>query len=78
MVLKNREEEKEQASHEVGKQLHIQQAFARSVPYSSESTKQKQLVNAACDFICKAIIPVSVVDEQSFRRLLEIGDPRFE
>ena len=78
VVLENCEGEKERASREVGKQLCIQQAFARSMRYISESTKQKQLVNAMCDFICKALMWVSEVDEQSFRKLLEIADRRFE
>ena len=77
VVLENRQEE-EQASCEVGKQLCIEQAFAKSVPYSSESTKQKQLVHAMCDIIFKAMMLVSVVDEPSFRRLLEIADRRFK
>ena len=41
MVLENREAEKERASRKVEEQLRIQQAFARSVPYTSDSMEQK-------------------------------------
>ena len=46
--------------------------------FSNESVKHKQLVDAIGDFICRGLQPLSVVDDPSFRHLLEIAEPRFK
>ena len=60
------------------KQLTINATIARAAPYQRDSTKHKQLVDATTDFVCQSLQPLSVVDDPSFRHLLEIADPRFQ
>ena len=60
------------------KQLTLGGAIAKAAPYPRDSNKHKQLVEATADFICHSLQPLSVVDEPSFRRLLEIAEPRFQ
>ena len=57
------------------KQLTIEGTFANSVPYSRDSPKQKKIVEATTMFICQAMMPLSLVDEPSFRHL-STADPR--
>ena len=59
-------------------QLTISGTLAKSTPFSNESVKHKQLVDATANFICQGLQPLSVVDEPTFRRLLEIAEPRFK
>ena len=59
-------------------QLTISGTLAKSTPFSNESVKHKQLVDATANFICQGLQPLSVVDEPAFRRLLEIAEPRFK
>ena len=59
------------------KQLTIEGAFANCVPYSRDSPKQKKIVEATTMFICQAMMPLSLVDEPSFRHLLT-ADPRID
>ena len=58
-------------------QLTISGTLAKSTPFSNESAKHKQLVDATADFICQGLQPLSVVDEPAFRRLLQLAEPRF-
>ena len=60
------------------KQLTLGGAIAKAAPYPRDSNKHKQLVEATADFVCHSLQPLSVVDEPSFRRLLEIAEPRFQ
>ena len=57
-------------------QLTISGTLAKSTPFSNESAKHKQLVDATADFICQGLQPLSVVDEPAFRRLLQLAEPR--
>ena len=60
---------------------HTLQSAERSpnqTPFSNESVKHMQLVDAAANFICQGLQPLSIVDELAFRRLLEIAEPRFK
>ena len=59
-------------------QLTISGTLAKSTPFSSESVRHKQLVNATANFICQGLQSLNVVDEPAFRRLLEIAEPRFK
>ena len=60
------------------KQLTLPGAVERSIPFPHDSEKHKRLVNATADFICQGLQPLRVVDEVSFRGLLEIAEPRFQ
>ena len=66
------------ASKTSSSQLTIRETIAKSTPFSNESVKHKQLVDAIGDFICRGLQPLSVVDDPSFRHLLEIAEPRFK
>ena len=46
--------------------------------FPQDSAKHKQLVEATADFICQGLLPLRVVDESSFRRLLEITERWFQ
>ena len=56
-------------------QLTIRGVLAKSTPFSNESVKHKQLVDATANFICQGLQPLSVEDEPAFRQLLEIAEP---
>ena len=66
------------ASKTSSSQLTIRETTAKSTPFSNESVKHKQLVDAIGDFICRGLQLLSVVDDLSFRHLLEIAEPRFK
>ena len=53
-------------------------AIAKSAPYPRDGYKHKQLVDATIGFVCHSLQPISIVDEPTFRHLLEITDPRFQ
>ena len=57
------------------KQQSLPGIVGRSIPFPQDSTKHKRLVDATADFICQGLLPLRVVDESSFRRLLEIAEP---
>ena len=50
----------------------------QSLPFSSDSMKHKRLVDATADFICQSLQPLRIVDEISFRTLLQTAEPRFQ
>ena len=60
------------------KQLTLSGTIARAAPFHRDSVKHQQLVDATADFVCQSLLPLSVVDKPSFRRLLEIAEPRFQ
>ena len=72
------EKERKHSKHneKQAKQLAIEDAISNAVPYTKESTKYKKIVNATSQFICEAMMPLSVVDEPSFRKLLLTADSR--
>ena len=59
-------------------QITLSGAITRLAPFQRDSVRYKQLVNATADFACQSIQPICTVDESSFRRLLEIAEPRFQ
>ena len=60
------------------KQQSLPGIVGRSILFPQDSAKHKLLVDATADFICQRLLPLRVVDESSFRRLLEIAEPRFQ
>ena len=60
------------------KQQSLPGIVGRSIPFPQDSAKHKLLVDATADFICQGLLPLRVVDESSFRRLLKIAEPRFQ
>ena len=61
----------------VTKQLTFPGTIVRATPFPRDGTKHKQLVDAVADFLCLGLQPLSVVDDTSFRHLLESAEPRF-
>ena len=59
-------------------QITLGGAIARSASFQRNSIRHKQLVDATADFVCQSLQPICVMDEPSFRRLLEIAEPRFQ
>ena len=57
------------------KQQSLPGIVERSIPFPQDSAKHKRLVDATADFICQGLLPLKVVDENSFRCLLEIAEP---
>ena len=47
-------------------------------PVQQGLTKQKKIVEATTMFICQAMMPLSLIDEPSFRHLLSTADPRID
>jgi hypothetical protein len=62
----------------VTKQLTLPRTIVRATPFPRDGTKHKQLVDAVADFICLGLQSLSVVDDTSFRHLLEIAEPQFQ
>ena len=60
------------------KQQSLLGIVERSILFPQDSAKHKRLVSATADFICQGLLPLRVVDESSFRHLLEIAEPRFQ
>ena len=50
----------------------------RSLPFPSDSIKHKRLVDATATFICQSLQPLRIVDDSSFRTLLQTAEPRFQ
>ena len=46
-------------------------------PFSKSSERYKKLANAVAQFIAKDLQPISVVDGEGFKRLMELAEPRF-
>ena len=63
------------AKQPLSKQQSLLGIIERSIPFPQDSAKHKRLVDATADFICQSLLPLRVVDERSFRRLLEIAEP---
>lgn len=59
-------------------QVTLQAAIARTAPFGKDTIRHCQLEEATANFICQSLQPVSIVDQPSFRRLLEIAEPRFQ
>ena len=57
------------------KQQSLPGIVERSITFPQDSAKHKRLVDATADFICQGLLPLKVVNERSFRRLLEIAEP---
>ena len=57
------------------KQQSLPGIVERSIAFPQDSAKHKRLVDATADFICQGLLPLKVVNERSFRRLLEIAEP---
>ena len=57
------------------KQQSLPGIVERSIAFPQDSAKHKQWIDATADFICQGLLPLRVVDESSFRRLLEIAEP---
>ena len=62
----------------VTKQLTFPGTIVRATPFPRDGMKHKQLVDAVADFICLGLKPLSVVDDTSFRHLLETAELRFQ
>ena len=59
-------------------QLTLSGAISRTTPFQQDSVRHNELVNATANFITQSLQPIRVVDEPSFRRLLQIAEPRFK
>ena len=59
-------------------QVTLQSSIARTAPFTKDSVRHTQLEKATADFICQSLQPVSIVYQPSFRRLLEIAEPRYQ
>ncbi|XP_038673793.1 E3 SUMO-protein ligase ZBED1-like [Scyliorhinus canicula] len=46
--------------------------------YSQDSKRHHELTTMVTNFICEGLYPVSVVEEQTFKKLLKMADPRYE
>ena len=57
------------------KQQSLLGIVQRSIHFPQDSTKHRRLVDATAAFICQGLLPLRVVDESIFRRLLEIAQP---
>ena len=55
------------------KQQSLPGIVERSIAFPQDSAKHKRLLDATADFIC--LLPLKVVNERSFRHLLEIAKP---
>ena len=69
-----------EASHatKTMKQPTLHATITKAAPYPRDSSKHKQLVDATVEFIYHSLQPLSIVDEPSFRHLLEIAEPRYQ
>ena len=52
-----------------GKQLTLTAAISNSTPFSRNSVRHRELVDATANFICHILQPIQIVDEDSFRYL---------
>ncbi|XP_043548306.1 E3 SUMO-protein ligase ZBED1-like [Chiloscyllium plagiosum] len=46
--------------------------------YSQDSKRHQEMTSMVTNFICEGLYPVSVVEEQTFKKLLKMADPRYE
>ena len=59
-------------------QLTLGGTIAQVAPFTQDSVKHQQLVDATAVFICQSLQPINVVDQPSFRNLLKIAEPQFQ
>ena len=60
------------------KQETLQASLTKTVPYKPTSSKKKKLDELVLDLITQDILPLSIVENKAFRRLLHELDPRYE
>ncbi|XP_078401208.1 E3 SUMO-protein ligase ZBED1-like [Cetorhinus maximus] len=64
-------------SESEGTYLSNQDAIFKTC-YSQDSKRHQELTSMVTNFICEGLYPVSVVEEQTFKKLLKMADPRYE
>ena len=58
-------------------QLLLQETVKKTQSLSRSSERYKKLVNAISQFIARDLQPISVVDGEGFKHLMEVADPSF-
>lgn len=56
----------------------LSQSLHRREPYSRDSKRWKDITYKIMEFVCLGEQPLSVVEEQSFRRMITCLDPRYD
>jgi len=59
-------------------QTTVGQCFERQKPYSTDSPRYKEITNAIAQMIAFDFQPFSVVEDEGFKRLLQVLDPRYQ
>ena len=59
-------------------QLTMESTFTRSSPYPHSSVRWKEATDAVVRMIVKDMQPLSVVENEGFRRLMQVMDPRYQ
>ena len=52
--------------------------YAKGLKYSTNDPKQRQITDALISFIAGDLIPLSVVESDNFRTLLEASNPKYQ
>lgn len=68
---------KQQSSTSQHQQPSLQETIKKTQPLSKSSERHKKLANAVGQFIAKDLQPISVVDGEGFKFLMEVAEPRF-
>jgi len=62
----------------VSRQLSLESSVARTSAYPHSSPKWKETTDAVLTMIAQDMQPISVVENEGFRRLLHVMDPRYQ
>ena len=62
----------------VSRQLSLESSVTRTSPYPHSSPKWKESTDAVLTLIAQDMQPISVVENEGFRRLLHVMDPRYQ
>ena len=60
------------------KQTTLTQAFDKGTPYDKSSKRWKEVTEAVTFYLAKDMVPFKTVENEGFKRLLKVVDPRYE
>lgn len=76
--ITEKERKQAQSSTASTRQVTVAECFERQKPYSVENPHYKEITNAVARMIALDFQPFSVVEDEGFKKLLQVLDPRYQ
>lgn len=58
-------------------QQTLTESFGKRVPYERKSKRWQDITNAVTKFIAREMLPISLVESESFKELVDVLEPRY-